>query len=419
MSGELVSSGAARTESREPAVVAVSEGGPVIAEVRLQPLTAHSPLLPGAAAKPQVASSGRGGWIWLFVITVLAPMALASTYFFGVAAPRYASTASFIVRSSSPQSDPLAALSQEGSGTIARDETSAVNAYLLSRDLVDQLARNNDLRAVLGRGGDDFLFRYPTFWLPNNNEYLFQRFQWMASAKVDPVTNISTIEVNAFSAQDAKAIAEAMLASAEALVNQMNQRAYQDDLANADRFVAEARKELDEVEAALKSHRNESGSVDPNLVAQSKLKVIEGLSTELAHVEAQVAQTAAVAPTSPTLAGLRAQADSYRKEIGKRKLEIAGSVGSEAAKLEKYEKLLLQRELAAKALGAAQAQRTQAVEDTQRQHLYVQLISRPNLSADFARYPRVLLDLAVLLVLCLGVFQLLRTLGGITAEHRA
>jgi hypothetical protein len=47
------------------------------------------------------------------------------------------------------------------------------------------------------------------------------------------------------------------------------------------------------------------------------------------------------------------------------------------------------------------------------------LISRPNLSADFARYPRVTVDLLVLLAVCLGVFQLLRLLGGITAEHRA
>ncbi len=235
----------------------------------------------------------------------------------------------------------------------------------------------------MSRPGADFLFRYPTFWLPDNNEYLYDRFQWMADAKVDPITNISTIEVNAFSAEDAKAIVVAMLGYAEALVNQMNERAYNDGLTNADRFVAEAQKRLDAVEDALQAYRNASGSVDPNLVAQSKLKVIEGLSTELAHIEATIAQQTAIAPTSPSLAGLRAQAESFRKEIEKRKLEIAGSAGSEAVKLEQYEKLVLQRDLAAKALGAAEAERNLARQDTERQHLYVQLISRPNLSARF------------------------------------
>lgn len=293
-----------------------------------------------------------------------------------------------------------------------------MNAYLASRDIVAELAKSDDLRAILGRG-KDFLFQYPTFWLPDNNENLFKRFQWMADVKVDPITDISTIEVNAFTAEDARAVVTAMLGYAEALVNQMNQRAYDDGLADADRSVAEAQGQLDAVEQALQAFRNASGSVDPNLVAQSKLKVIEGLATELARVEAAIAQQTTIAPSSPLLSGLRAQADSFRKEIDKRALEIAGSTGSEAAKLEQYEKLVLQRDLVGKALSAADAERNQAREDTERQHLYVQLISRPNLSADFARYPRVGLDLLALLAVCLAVFQLLRLLGGITAEHRA
>ncbi len=409
---------AADSQSRE--ITVANEGGPIFAEVELKPLTIRSQFLPAAAESPQVEPSvAKPGWLWLLLLTVVLPMTVASVYLLGVAAPRYTSSASFIVRAAMQHGqDPLAALSEESASTIARDETNAVNAFLTSRDIVDELSKNNDLRAILSCSGADFLFRYPNFWLPDNNEFLFDRFQWMADAKVDAITNISTIEVNAFSAADAKAVVVAMLGYAEALVNQMNERAYNDGLTNADRFVAELQKQLDAVEDALKSYRNASSSVDPNVVAQSKLKVIEGLSTELAHIEATIAQQTAIAPNSPSLAGLRAKAESFRKEIEKRNLQIAGAAGSEAVKLEQYEKLILQRELAAKALGAAEAERNLARQDTERQHLYIQLISRPNLSADFAQYPRVTLDLLSLLAVCLGVFQLLRLLGGITAEHR-
>ena len=133
--------------------------------------------------------------------------------------------------------------------------------------------------------------------------------------------------------EDAQTLTGAMIGYAEALVNRMNERAYQDSLAMANYFVAEAQKDVDKIEAELQKFRNVSGSIDPNLVSQSKLKVIEGLSTQLAQVEATIAQQASVAPTSPTLTGLRAQAQSYRAEIEKRKLEIAGSTGSEASKL--------------------------------------------------------------------------------------
>jgi capsular polysaccharide transport system permease protein len=412
---------AALADARASGVVVAREAGPIVADVELKPLAIRSQFLPApidaATVEPAAAKSA---WRWLLLVTVALPMAAASLYLLAIAAPRFTSSASFIVRSAGQHSqDPLAALSEESASTVARDETNAVNAYLTSRDLVVELSKNNNLQAILSRPAGDFLFRYPTFWLPNNNEYLYQRFQWMADVAVDPITNISTIEVNAFSAEDARAIVVAMLGYAEALVNRMNERAYADGLENADRFAAEARDRLESVEDALKAYRNASGSVDPNVVAQSKLKVIEGLSTELAHIDATIAQQGAIAPTLPALSGLRARADSYRKAIEKRKLEIAGSAGSEAVKLELYEKLVLQRDLAAKALAAAEAERSLARQDKERQHLYVQLISRPNLSADFARYPRVTLDLLALLAVCLGIFRLLRLLGGITAEHRA
>jgi capsular polysaccharide transport system permease protein len=400
------------------AVAIATEVGPIVSEVELKPLAIPGVLpSPGEAiAEPAVGFWGRHR---LFIGVVALPMLIAAVYLIAIAAPRYSSSASFIVKSTEQQSqDPLAAIAQQSADTMVSDETYAVNAYLTSRDVVDLLAKNNELHAILNRPGADFLFRYPTFWLPDDNEFLYRRFQWMASAYVDPVTTISTIEVNAFSPEDAQTLTRAMIGYAEALVNRMNERAYQDSLAMANHFVDEAQKDVDRIGTELQKFRNVSGSIDPTLVSQSKLKVIEGLSTQLAEIEATVAQQASVAPSSPTLTGLRAQAQSYRAEIEKRKLEIAGSTGSEATKLETYEQLTLRRDLGAKALQAAAAQRDQAREDAERQHLYIQMITQPNLSRDFARYPRVTLDLLVLLAICLAIFQLLRKVGQVAAEHR-
>ncbi len=425
---EPTSAGSA-VESKEPAeapsgasahaLAIATQGGPVVEEVELLPL-AIRPLLPpsaeAAVAEPAVGFWGRHR---LFIITVVAPMLIGALYLAVIAAPRFASSASFIVRSTAPSTPDalLASMGQQSSATIALDETYAVNAYLTSRDLVEQLTKNTNLRAILSRPEGDFVFRYPTFWLPNDTEALYQRFQWMASATVDSTTNISTIEVNAFRPDDAQTLVKAMLSYAEGLVNQMNVRAYEDGLAAANRFVAEAQKEVEAAEADLQAYRDASGSVDPNLVSQAKLKVIEGLSTQLGQIEATLAQQRAMAPTSPNLAGLRAQAQSIRAEIEKRKLEIAGSAGSEAVKLETYEQLTLRRDLAAKELAAAVAQRDQARQDAERQHLYIQFITQPNLPRDFARYPRVALDLLALLALCLVVFQILRKRGESAVVH--
>jgi capsular polysaccharide transport system permease protein len=399
------------------AIAVVAKNQPLVAEVELKPLAIprQLPLPRGAElAEPAVGFWGRHR---LFIMTVVLPMTIGAIFLLLVATPRYSSTASFVVKSTKDQST-LSSLAQDAIGTpFISAETYAVSAYLTSRDIVDRLAENDNLRAILSRPEGDFVFRYPTFWLPNNNEFLYQRFQWMATAYVDDTTGISTIEMNAFTAEDAQILAQAALGYAEALVNRMNERMYQDQLASTEHFVAEAQKDVDAIEAELTAFRNVSGSVDPNLVAQSKLKVIQGLSAQLAQVEATIAQQVVLAPTSPTLHALRAQAQSYGDEIEKRKLEIAGASGSEAIKLQTYDQLTLRRSIAAAALSDAVIQRDQARQAAEQQHLYIQVIAQPNIARDYARYPRTSLDLLALLAICLAVFQVLRKLRDFAAEH--
>jgi capsular polysaccharide transport system permease protein len=185
--GGLIKPVEARAKSRPNEIAVANQGGPVVTQVELKPLAVRPQLLPAAEANAEPAVAAGSGWRWLFIVTVVLPMALASVYLLAIAAPRFTSSASFIVRSAIQRNDGrLAALSDDSA--IARDETNAVNAYLTSRDIVAELAKNNDLRAILSRPGADFLFRYPTSWLPDNNEYLYNRFRWMADAKVDPVT---------------------------------------------------------------------------------------------------------------------------------------------------------------------------------------------------------------------------------------
>ena len=357
----------------------------------------------------------------LFIVTVVMPMAIVAYFLLFVAAPRYGSTASFIVRSidrSAAAQDAVSSLANGLATTIASDETYPIVAYLESRDAVDQLARYDNLRGMLSRAQGDFVYRYPTFWLRDNKEFLYKRFQWMATTNVDPETGIGTIAASAFTPEDAHGLVQAMLRHAEALVNRMNERYYESQTASAQRFAAEAEKRVQAIEAELKDFRNRSGSLDPNLVAQSELDVIQGLSAQLAQVEASIAQQVKLAPRAPALAGLRAQARSYRDEIDRRRLEIAGGADSEAVKLHTYDQLTLRRSLAIQALSDAMAQLELARSDAERQHLYVQVITQPSLERDWARYPKITFDLATLLVMCLGVFIVLRKLRDVSLQHR-
>jgi capsular polysaccharide transport system permease protein len=396
----------------------VAESRSLVVEGEANPLGTQLPP-PTDGEEPAKPRTGFWARYRLFIVSVVVPMLIGAGFLLFIS-PRYSSTATFIVRSiDRSASQPAVQSVVQGAGaSIVSDETYAVNAYLASRDIVDLLVRNDRLLQILSRPEGDVFFRYPTPWLPDNKEFLYRRFQWMATADVDPVTDLSTIEVNAFTPHDAQALARAMLNYAEAFVNRLNERSYRSQLSVADRFVTEAQKNLEAIEAELKAFRNASGSVDPNLVAQSKLNVIEGLSQQLAQIEASIKQQRTLVSSSPTLAPLRAQAQSYRDEIDKEKLAIAGGPRSEAVKLQTYDQLTLRRDLAVKALAEAETQKAQARLDAERQHLYIQVVSQPSLAIDFARYPRITWDLLALLGICLAVYQVVRKLRDFAMEHR-
>ena len=103
------------------AVAVATEGGPVVAEVELKPLVIPGvlPLSPTEAiAEPAVGFWGRHR---LFIGVVVLPMLIAAVYLIAIAAPRYSSSASFIVRSTTQQNqDPLATIAQQSGRTIGK-----------------------------------------------------------------------------------------------------------------------------------------------------------------------------------------------------------------------------------------------------------------------------------------------------------
>ncbi len=81
------------------AVAIATEGGPVVAEVELKPLIVPGQL-PRSPTETPIAELAVGFWgrHRLFIGVVVLPMLIAAVYLIALAAPRYSSSASFIVR---------------------------------------------------------------------------------------------------------------------------------------------------------------------------------------------------------------------------------------------------------------------------------------------------------------------------------
>ena len=272
----------------------------------------------------------------LFVVTMAAPMALICLYLFVLAAPRYMSQASFIVRAVQPGSSgfgQVAALVEGASYSRADDETYAVNAFIQSRDMVAQLVEKDHLRDYFARPEADRFNRFPSFYRYDTLEQLFRHFQHYVSVDIDAASGLSTLSVQAFRPEDAQALVTAMLAHSEELVNRLNKRAFADAETYAASVVDVAKTHVDAIEAQLTDLRAKTGVVDPSQEAQAALQLIQGLSKELNAQETELRREAILTPQSAALDGLKLKIESLRTQIDQEREKVVGSNGSLAARM--------------------------------------------------------------------------------------
>lgn len=355
---------------------------------------------------------------WLFLATVAAPVVGALLYFGAIASDTYVSEAKFVIRApSSSDAGSLGMLMRGETGNRTADETNAVNTFMMSRDAVVALARDHGLRELMSREEGDMFARYPNFYSRDNYEQLYKAYQRFVTVDVDSSTGISTLAVRAFRPEDAKNLAEGLLARGETFVNSLRDRASRDELAFTRALVAEARARMAKVSAELADYRNQELTVNPEAESTSALAALTKLATEISQLEAALAQQTAMAPQSPTIAPLREKVRSLRDELDRQRRLLVGDANSMAMKFKGYDLLVLERELAARALIAAVVQMEQARQEGQKQTFYLQRVVEPNLP-DYPAGPYRVLGVLATIILSLGLFWMAQTLLRQVMDHR-
>ncbi|ESR22633.1 Capsular polysaccharide export system inner membrane protein KpsE [Lutibaculum baratangense AMV1] len=360
--------------------------------------------------EPEVKASGFRRWPFLLVVCL--PLFVTSVYLFFIAADRYTSEASFVIRKG--HANPLGL-----TGGLARndDDSFAISAYISSRDAAGYLVRNVEFVERMTRSEADFLTRLDRFWASDTTEEIYEYMQDVVTVEFDPDSGISTLEVLAFRPEDAQAISEALLQEAERLVNRMNDRASADAIAFGESLVEEVEARIRDVQARMTEFRNTESVLDPAAQSQSQIILLTELTQQALTIETEIAQLRATASQSPKLRSLLDRKAALDKQIADVRGQLAGDSNSMAPKISAYEALSLERELSVQALTAAYKALEQARQEAAVNRLYLQRISEPNLP-DRPSHPRIILTL----LLVGGCAWLAYWLGGmllrVTLEHR-
>ena len=356
----------------------------------------------------------KSRFFWIVVV----PTGIAAIYFTFIASEIYVSESRFVVRSPDKQTQSgLGAILQGTGFSRTQDNVYVVHDFILSRDALAQLEKKQNVSTLFGAKDVDFASRFGAFKFQRNFEGLYRYYDRRVDVDVDSTSGITTLKVNAFTADSAFALNRSLLDMAEVLVNKMSLRAQSDLVDSASKEVQEAEDRAQAAAANLSAYRTAQKIFDPERQSALQLQQVSRLQDNIVATRTQIAQLTAFAPDNPQIKSLRQQLASLEDEARLQMQGVAGGSGSLTNKAAQYERLKLEQTFADKQLELSMATLESARNEALRKQLYLEVVAAPN-EPDVATRPRRIKSVLIALVISLvtwGIVSLL--LAGVREHH--
>ena len=349
------------------------------------------------------AQQWRRFWTKISLIPmVVIPVLLGVIYFSFIAADRFAVETKFSIRQVSgvASTDLLGSLTGvSASGSTITDSYILID-FIESRELIDKLQGRINLHAIYSHEDADFLTAFdPDETIEEFREYL----EGMITVYFDSSSQIITMEVQAFTPQDAKLVSEEILRLSEDLVNELSEKARGDTLKNAQVEVARMEDRLRKNRTEIRKFRDVEQDIDPTKTAETQIGFLSTIEASLSTAKAELANLLrfmdADAPSVKVLKSkikaLEDQAAGERARLGVDRGDGKdGGTETLSARLEGYEVLALEQEFSQKAYISALSSLEHARVEADRQQRYLAAFVRPSVPQD-SLYPERVLGIVI------------------------
>lgn len=354
-----------------------------------------------------------------FAIVVLIPVVLAVIYFFFIAADQYVAEFRFALRAVEPIRAEMGGIFQ---GNIPPSPVSvdsyAVVQYLGSRDVIEDLEKKLDLRAMFSRPEADWLARLD---VAASIEELVRYWKNQIDAFYDISIGTIVVRARAFTPDDALQLAQGVLASAEQLVNDLSARARRDTLRNSEREVRNGERRLKGALARLREFRDREGIIDPRKTADATQALAGRIRDEIVRTDTELSTVKHyMRADAPSVRMLEARMQSLQGQLRSVESEVTDTEKSRSEVLSRvmgtYEHLESERNFAEKAYQHALEALDRARMNAERQQVYLAGFVQPSLPEE-PLYPRRLRDVGVVLLLSCAAWLISAVVIQIVREH--
>ncbi|OYZ87741.1 MAG: hypothetical protein B7Y07_03195 [Halothiobacillus sp. 24-54-40] len=342
----------------------------------------------------------------LFLIIVVIPTLISIIYFGLIASKVYISESTLVIRTPEKSSPSMLGQILQGVGfSTSQNDAYTVKDYITSRDAMETLIKKMDLKQQFEKNSIDPFNRFGGFIYWKNNLEEFYKYL--------------TLKTRAYTAKDAQEMNSLLLAQSEDLVNKLNDRGQRDMIDFAQENLDKAEMKAKEAALAVGKYRNEFGVINPEKQSTIPLQQIAKLQDQLIATQVQIMQIETISKGNPQLPSLRQRATLLKNEIAKETAHVAGAGANNkslASKAVEFQRLSLDSEFADRELVSAMASLQQARTQAQRQHIYIERISEPNLP-DASTEPKRFQDILATLLLTLIIWGIVSILNAGVREH--
>lgn len=389
-----VDEGAASPDSRE---LALRRGTATTALLRRAARVAQEDTLPVSTLPPILRpkgaiEEGEGGWFSVvvrvtFLLIFLIPTVCIVGYYGFIASDQYTSEVRFSLKTGETtaleQAGGIGILASSAAVSLVQD-TVVVTNYITSRPLVEQLQAELDLRKMFSRDGIDPLSAFD----PDGTiEDLVRYWAQHVKVSIDSLSGLTTLTVNAYSPEDALAIAQALMRHSEELVNSLQERTTGDLVRDTESELNRAEARLKETRSQLQALRNDKGTLDPNADAQGLYRLLDQLRLEEAQAKNELTVLSGrLSPSAPQLRPVRARIAAIQSQIERLEADLTGespeSTDNVSASLTVFERSELENEIAERRYAAAVSSLEAARLTAERQRIYLTPFVEPQLAQD-------------------------------------
>ena len=250
-------------------------------------------------------------------------------------------------------------------------------------------------------------------------EKVWKYWKRKVTATIDTQSGIVTLEVAAFSPQEALDLARQVVEKSEQLVNEISERSRNDALQRARGEVTLAQERVRKAREALLQFRNANSSIDPVASATSLSETVATLMRERIKLDNDRASLlGVVAAESPVRRQIDARISNIDKQIAALQDQMTkqGQDKTISGQIAVYESLKLESQFAEKLYEVAQSAFEQARTEQDKKQLYLATIVKPALP-ELPLYPRIGLGMFVVMAVCFVLWSMIALLIASVRDH--